>query len=280
MVEDVQLYCPIANSDHHVLMFTIIAGVERKNTKQEGYNFHRADYGRIFEELASADWKNYLAGENVENIWQEIKEELGNCVEKYVPRKVFRERKYARCMKRKVFRERKYARWMKRKIVKLIKSRDKQWKKFKDRPSHENQMRYKKKRNEVCNEIRKAKSEFELKMAENIKEDPKSFYAYARSKSKGRMGIGPLKWKDKLVESSLEMAKVFNDYFVSVFTKEDLSNIPIMNEEDEKEVLLDIDITEERIIRAVKQMKPNKLQEWMVLGLPLIRKVWRESWSL
>ena len=95
-------------------------------------------------------------------------------------------------------------------------------------------------------------------MAENIKEDPKSFYAYARSKSKGRMGIGPLKWKDKLVESSLEMAKVLNDYFVSVFTKEDLSNIPIMNEKDEKEVLLDIDITEGRIIRAVKQMKPNK----------------------
>jgi hypothetical protein len=40
-------------------------------------------------------------------------------------------------------------------------------------------MRYKKKRNEVCNEIRKAKSDFELKMAENIKVDPKSFYAYA-----------------------------------------------------------------------------------------------------
>ena len=32
MVEDVQLYCTIANSDHNVIMFTIIAGVEGKNS--------------------------------------------------------------------------------------------------------------------------------------------------------------------------------------------------------------------------------------------------------
>ena len=63
----------------------------------------------------------------------------------------------------------------------------------KNRPSHENQIRYKKKRNEVCNEIRKAKSDFEFKMAENINVDPKSCYACARSKSSGRLGIGPLK---------------------------------------------------------------------------------------
>ena len=42
-------------------------------------------------------------------------------------------------------------------------------------------MRYKKKRNDVCNEIRRAKADFEQKIAERIKEDPKSFYAYARS---------------------------------------------------------------------------------------------------
>ena len=245
MVEEVKIGCPIANSDHNVIRFTILAGRERRSSKQEGYNFHKADYGRICEELASIDWKRYLDGNNVENIWQKIKGELGECVEKYVLKKSFKRRKHAR--------------WMKRKILRLIKSREKQWQKCKERPSHENQIRYKKKRNEVCNEIRKAKANFELKMSENIKLDPKSFYAYAKSKSKGRTGIGPLKWKDKLVESALDMAKVLNEYFVTVFTKEDLSNMPIMEEEeDEKEILMGIEITEEGITKAVKKMKPNK----------------------
>ena len=109
-------------------------------------------------------------------------------------------------------------------------------------------------------------------MSENIKIDPKSFYAYARSKSRGRMGIGPLEWKDKMVESSLEMAQVLNEYFVSVFTREDLSNIPIMVEEDEKEVLLDIDLTEEIVIKAAKQMKPNKAVGVHGLGSTFVKE--------
>ena len=81
----------------------------------------------------------------------------------------------------------------------------------------------------MCNEIRKAKADFERKIAEKIKEDPKSFYAYAREKSKVRVRIGPLKWKDKIVENSLEMARVLNEYFSSVFTKGNSRNIPLGN---------------------------------------------------
>ena len=51
------------------------------------------------------------------------------------------------------------------------------WKNFKDRPSYVNQTRYKMRSNEVCNEIRAAKKSFEYRLAQNIKEDPKTFYA-------------------------------------------------------------------------------------------------------
>ena len=37
-------------------------------------------------------------------------------------------------------------------------------------------------------------------MAQNIKEDPRTFYAYVRSRSKSRSGIGTLRWRDELVE--------------------------------------------------------------------------------
>ena len=32
MVEDVQVCCPIANSDHNVIMFAVLAGVKVKNS--------------------------------------------------------------------------------------------------------------------------------------------------------------------------------------------------------------------------------------------------------
>ena len=41
-------------------------------------------------------------------------------------------------------------------------------------------------------------------MAEIIKEDSKTLYAYVRSKSKSRSEIGSLKWKDKMVEDDEE----------------------------------------------------------------------------
>ena len=49
-----------------------------------------------------------------------------------------------------------------------------------------------KKRGMMYAKKRKAKLDFEVKLAENIKEDPKTFYAYVRSKSKVKVGIGPL----------------------------------------------------------------------------------------
>jgi hypothetical protein len=244
LVEEVMICCPIANSDHNVIMFKIPNVVNFERKKTESFNFHKADYDKIGEELNSIDWREYLEGEEVEKSWDKMKEEMLNCMKKYVPRKQHRTRKCAR--------------WMKRKILKLIKGRERQWKRFKEKPSHENQSSYRRMRNDVCREIRKAKSDFEVKMADNIKEDPKSFYAYARSKSKVRTGIGPLKWDDKMVDSSLEMARVLNEYFVSVFTREDLSNIPVINIETQKEALIDIEITEERVTKAISQMKNNK----------------------
>ena len=61
------------------------------------------------------------------------------------------------------------------------------------RPSYENQTSYKRKRNEVTKEIRAAKSNFEYQLAENIKEDPNTFYAYVRTKSECGSEIGSSK---------------------------------------------------------------------------------------
>ena len=51
---------------------------------------------------------------------------------------------------------------------------------------------YKEALNAATNEVRKSKRNFELKLAQNIKSDSKSFYAYVRSKQNVRDKVGPL----------------------------------------------------------------------------------------
>ena len=68
-------------------------------------------------------------------------------------------------------------------------------------------------------EIRKSKITFEKKLAGNIKNDSKSFYAYVRSKQKVRDKVGPLENNsENIISDGFQMAEVLNEYFSSVFT--------------------------------------------------------------
>ena len=116
-------------------------------------------------------------------------------------------------------------------------------------------------RNKITADIRKAKREFETKLAENIKEDSKSFYAYVRSKSRARVKFGPVKdTVGNLVSDDREMANVFNDYFSSVFTKENLQNIPMAvgYMRDTNDILENIDINQDRVVKALSMLNMNK----------------------
>jgi len=70
-------------------------------------------------------------------------------------------------------------------------------------------------------ELRKAKLRFEQKLAEKIKGDTKSFFAYVMGKTKARVLTGPLEDSNKnVIDDSKDMAEVVNEYFATVFTNE------------------------------------------------------------
>ena len=70
-------------------------------------------------------------------------------------------------------------------------------------------------------EIRKAKKSLQKKLSENIKCDPKSFYAHVRSKSKIKIKVGPLIDSSNMqAEKEEQMCEILNQYFNSVFTLE------------------------------------------------------------
>ena len=77
--------------------------------------------------------------------------------------------------------------------------------------------------------IRRAKLNEEDRVAAAAKDNPKAFFAHVNSRKPVKNTIGPLKDRTGSIISTDEgMANIFNEYFASVYTEEDTSEIPIV----------------------------------------------------
>jgi len=93
--------------------------------------------------------------------------------------------------------------------------------------------------------------------------NPKSFYAFVRSKSKIKDSGGPLKESTgQLVSEKEEMCNLLNEYFGSVFTSEnsvnELPEVKCLFNEDKSHMLRDIEITKDSISNKLSKFKANK----------------------
>ena len=112
--------------------------------------------------------------------------------------------------------------WLTHKAVKMIKRKYKVYRKYKD-SKHPACIRADK----AHKEIRRAKYNFEKKLADNIKKDTKSFYAYVRSTAKAKINVGPLVNKDgEVISLAEDMSEEFNKFFIRVFTNKGNGSIP------------------------------------------------------
>ena len=76
--------------------------------------------------------------------------------------------------------------------------------------------------------IKKHLTKLQLKLTFNIKHDSKSLYAYVRSKQKVQDKVGPLEGSDgNVITEGFLMAGNLNEKFSSVFTREDISALPV-----------------------------------------------------
>ncbi len=70
----------------------------------------------------------------------------------------------------------------------------------------------------VKKNTRLAKRNYEIRVANEAKSDPKGFFKLYRTKTRDR--IGPLKTSTgELVENGEKMSQMMNEYFLSVFTQ-------------------------------------------------------------
>ena len=122
--------------------------------------------------------------------------------------------------------------------------------------------KYKEALNAATTEIRQSKRSYEQKLACNIKNDSKSFYAYVRSKQNVQDKVGLLEDSaGNIISHGFLMAEDLNGYFSSVFTKEDISSLTVADAKFQgakSDYLGPLVVTPELVAKKIKAMKDNK----------------------
>ena len=114
------------------------------------------------------------------------------------------------------------------------------------------------KRNQVKSLITSAKVQHDKLLIQNLTSNPKALYGYVRDKSKVKTSIGQLEKPDGLLtDGENEAVGVLNNFFQSVFTREDPFSVPKFSPRVGC-TLNDIYFTETKVYNKLSSLNPNK----------------------
>ena len=117
-------------------------------------------------------------------------------------------------------------------------------------------------KNKLRSLTRNLRSEFERNLIGNIKNNPKSFWKYDRSRLTSRSMIPSLEKLDNTIAtSSRDKAETLNNFFNSVFTTENVHNIPTISVIDNVVPVSDIVIDSNIVKNKFDQLDPSKSSE-------------------
>ena len=248
LVDNVKIFEPLGNSDHNQIHFDINVKSESKNKKTYKRNFHKGNYKDMRKYLAKLDWNNMLMNKTAIECWNILKYEIESIIDKFVPF----QKQGKRCRKKHLSKE----------AIRKIMLKQTMWRVYRRTRKDEDYAKYKEALDAATTEIRQSKRSYEQKLACNIKNDSKSFYAYVRSKQNVQDKVGPLEDSaGNIISQGFLMAEDLNGYFSSVFTKEDISSLPVADAKFQgakSDYLGPLVVTPELVAKKIKAMKDNK----------------------
>ena len=212
-------------------------------------NYIKGNYREIAKEIEAVDWKTDLQRLYLAASWDTLADKIIKLVEHNVP--VCKNSKDTG----------KNCPYANHQCLQAIKQKHSKWTKYQHCKTDTNYDQYKKARNLVISELRKAKYYHEKDLATKIKTNSKLFWGYVRSKLKTKSAIGQLEAANRMIiDNNQERTNLLNDYFASVFQKEESTPLPHFNDRQFAHELNTISITEVNICKANDRIKHTKSQ--------------------
>ena len=229
----------LGGSDHTIISFDIQTQVKIRDSQEKIFDWSKADYDNLGNYFSGIKWSEELANKNAEESWQVFTSKLHEGMSTFVPLNP-RRNPYK-------------PPWFTKHNKKLSHNKQKLWDKYRHTGKKEDFDKYKAAEKSCKKSISRAKKKYEKKLSSTNNLRP--FNAYIRQKTKSRVEIGPLKQGGRSINDSTEMAEVLNTYFSSVFTRENLSNIPAPLDEPYVSTLEDMHFTYQEVVEAINNLK-------------------------
>jgi len=229
---------------------TSVPRVKVSQKESTRFDWENGDYTNFKKHIAGTNWQ-VLKNMNVESCWLFIKEKIQEGIKEFIPTKIVSNKTKDKPP------------WMSYTIKKNVKRKYKLFKRFLETDSSKDYKQYIEARNSTCKMIKKAKKCHEQNIASQAKANPKKFWKYVNSKRKCRENVAPLQREDgSLATEDKEKAELLVNFFSSVMTKEDKSNLDKMNispgEKSQYEFITEVTITEAEVRNKLKDLNPNK----------------------
>ena len=254
LISDITHLSPYGKSDHETLLYDIYVSCKDKNITDKHdekviYNLKKSNFDKMRQDMSKVDW-TALHGTGVEECWQVIKDALHACMEDNIPKMKIKTKLKFRPT------------WISDEIRAKIRKKNKLYKKWCITKRGTDYQAYQSLRNFCTKSIKKARKAHERNISKKCSSNPKCFWKYVRSKLKVKDGISPLKNKnDVTITDDKGKAELLNDFFSSVFTREDLSSLPKDTDpKNNNTAIVDLIITPQAVKDKLKDLNPNKAQ--------------------
>jgi endonuclease/exonuclease/phosphatase family metal-dependent hydrolase len=160
LVNNIEHFSPLGKSDHIVITFGIDCNSNNETYMKESFTYDRGNYDEMKTDLSNADWISEFQGKEVNENWIFFKDKITDSMKKHIPvRKIRSSNKPI---------------WMTREALKAVKKKHRAWNKYRQTNEHVHFQYFCRQRNIATPECRKARNNFETKIAEDTNQ--KAFY--------------------------------------------------------------------------------------------------------
>ena len=149
-------------ASHHSIIQVEIIVPSRSNTTEELVpDYKNANFNGMRDQLDRIEWESYFGDSNTEESWQSFKAKVSTLIEECIPKKLRRNNSKPL--------------WMQRNVMRVIRRKRRLWKHYTLSQDYQSYLAYQRVQKTAKSIVKKAKKNFERKLAANAKKIPRHF---------------------------------------------------------------------------------------------------------
>ena len=247
-------HAPSLGKSHHEMLIVDIlhnskAGPYRPLPLK--YAYQRANFESIKRELNHEMLSERIKDMTCEDAWSVIKGTLLRLRESHVPS--------ARVTIGKGIKKKPL--WMNNAALTKVRKKHQAYRRYLTTKEGEDYLRYTQLRNEAQKAVRREKRQFENNIAKECKKNPKAFWGYYKDRTSKFQQIPTLiDEAGNKVECDEGKAECLNNFFASVYTAEDTSQIPTIPPRQVHTPMENIIVTKDKVLSKLNNLNITKAQ--------------------